>query len=235
MTLIDIIRKAYPMGTGRSKEIVDGDDNFVRIRDIINYHRRDLADTRDTNWRELYREHVITGVTATSVYPITEYLRISPDEGDYVKVVYGDNKTSNYRIVKRTQLNRRGGQPISGQSSTDSSIKGECGFWGGMLVFRDPFTMASPEYGPTSRILVPHYIIPDDLVNATDEHVFPHNPNYLIIMAAWQIAIDDKVTPDRQDSLEALSQSAYQALLTDNTAPGQSVERNELGAFYYDL
>ena len=234
MQLIDLVIQSNRMGTGRNKNIQadDNDADFVRIRDIINYHRRDLATDAETQWRQLFAEHELTGVTATAVYPLTEHLNISRDENDYVRVLYG-TKESNFRIVKRTQ--RLGKLPRTPYTDANNiSVKGYCGFYGGMLIFKEPFTATSDELGADSKILIPHFPVPDDLSRGIDQHIFPSNPNYLIVTSAWQISIDDKVTPDRIDSLEALSQSARQALLADNSGPGESVDRQELQEFYID-
>ena len=229
MELIDIIRKFYRMGLGRVIDIQpsETDRRFVIGRDLVNYHTVKLAGTSDTYWRELRDIYTIDGVGETAVFPLPDDVcRFSPYPQDYVRVVKGD-KTYNYVVVWPQNL---GDDENANADELDGvEIHGYCGFAGGNLIFKEPFTSQSPEFGEDSQILIRHYPLPEELVDATDRLVFPKNPSYILSICAWQVSLDDKVTPDRQDSLEALYQSDYDDLIQNNANPGKVVERNEIG------
>ncbi len=228
-TLIDLITEAYAYGQAGNVTVQpqETDPRFVKGRTFVNRRIKRLATTREFQFPTAFREFELKDATFTAGTtrlwwqlpnpdnPVGEIdqLFLTQHPTDVVRLLYGVGAKSfeaRYLIVDRTVLQtpRLLDQTIQQANNSEIEYNGAAAFWN----YRVYLSGLPSETITTPRLLIPHYDIPVNLVDPTDEFNLLHDTSYIVRSAAADIAANNPVTRDLYQSLLAEARDAFDDL-----------------------
>lgn len=186
MSTDEFVAAVILRASGELSTAIYGDDDYKKVVQLAN--PKIDAWAKEDGWNSLYDPAVDCGnITATDTFDLDDSIRVVSDtSGDYVQILKSDGSKTNYQTVTPDELKKY-------------SSGNYCARVGQTLIFNQPFTPDSPEYGGSLK--VPGYLFANHLVKANDT-VPVDDPNWLVAATAadW-VQTDYTLSQNREDFL----------------------------------
>lgn len=224
----------------------ESDSRFVKGRIYVNRRIRGLTTTREFQFRQLYDEHEITDITTGTINSAgnsvsfslpsgADRLFLSQQPGDTVRMEHGpadDRLFRHYALTKRTTFQNPGSRDAEFRSKVEidsgggtvifglaSFFENEVHIWdasGTVITLSNNALVKASFLGDSPTLFVPHYQVPDKLVNPTDRFDLIHDLSVIIFLAAADIAANNPISRDLYQNLLAEARDAFENLRQEN-------------------
>lgn len=209
MIASDLLGQAWAKAEGEEFTDGVGSDNWNYMFTLANYFILQWQNEYGVDWVSLYDPlYQVGAVTATDTFDLDtdDVRKLSNESSDYVRIVHADGQNyTDYTIVPANQLKRyqfRGG-----------TASRACAKVGATLKFARAFTSSDIQFGGT--IYVPKYGYADLL---TDENstVSVDDPQWLVCMIAYDVALHDILRKDIAPNILAEANAAMKGMKSVN-------------------
>jgi hypothetical protein len=204
VTTLEFVAAVYLKATGKVTTLTPGGDKYNKIVGIGNFYIQQWARERGVDWNSLYDPaYEIGTITATDTFDLDDDVRkISPQEGDFVRITHTNGQTTDYSVITAQNLRRY---------STGSYVAQI----GRTLKFNIPFTSVSAQLAGT--LTVPVYLYPDLLINPSD--TLPvDDPNWLVLMTAAEYNRNDLIKQNQYGNIIAEANESMAGMKEANEA-----------------
>jgi hypothetical protein len=212
LTTEEFVSDVVLRSEGKLPTFASGSTKWLRIVAQGNYFLRRFARERGVNWNRYYdpiKSFGTVTATATFAVPSTVY-KVSPQEGDTVRITHTDGNYTDYTLVPHNQLKNK--------YATGNYVAKI----GRNIKFNQAFTSDSPQFGGTIR--VPVYEYPDTF--SDDDDVIDHDdPDWLVCSVAADRCKNDVTRKDLRDDLISEANEILASLKEENDSQIEEVER----------
>ena len=209
MITSDFVSNVVVRSEGKLPSFTTGSTKWLRIVAQGNYFLRRFARERGVNWNRYYdpvKSFGTVTATATFAVPSTVY-KISPQEGDTVRITHTSGAYTDYTLVPHNQLKKY---------ATGNYVAKI----GRNIKFNQAFTATSPQFGGT--ITVPVYEYPDTF-SADDNEIDHDDPDWLVCSVAADRVKNDVTRKDLRSDLVAEANEILQGLKEENDSQYEEI------------
>lgn len=205
MTLAELIQKAYLLATGKPTAPSTGSRKYNQLLELSKIFTETWQNEPGTDWTSLFDYRDSGTVTATDTFELDDEIRkVSQQDGDYVRIVEGDQETE-YEVVSADRL-------------WEYRYSNAVAQVGRNLMFSREFISSDAQIGGT--IVVPSYGYADVATAETDE-IAVDDPMWLVYMVAAEFVRNDITRQNQYPNLIAMANDAMEKMKENS---GRGVE-----------
>jgi hypothetical protein len=214
MTTTDFISQAWVKAEGTPFTDPVNSTKWTYLLTLGNYYINSWASQIGVDWAGLYNPTYLIGtVSATDTFDFdnTEVRKLSQETGDPVRILHADGiNYTDYTLIPADQLVRY----------RDRNV---CARIGGSIKFAQAFTTSDAEYN--GKLYAPIYGYPTQLA-AADDVVPVDDPNWLVAVVAYDVALHDILRKDIAPIIKAEADQIMAGMLADNEAQANTMAAN---------